>query len=824
MKQRYIIMVVLIGLLVILSVNLSYAQFAGGDGSEVNPFLVETANQLDAIRGSYGEYHYRQIADIDLSEYENWFPLPGHGVNTFTGSFDGNGYRILNLTIDWGNDYFVGLFRSIEEAVIKRIALENVNVTGYQYVGGLSGESYNSVIDSCYVVGNIEGRNIVGGLVGENWGGQINNSYSISVVTSTGYDSYIHGGLVGLNVGEGKINTSYAKGSVYGVDYVGGLVGSNEGSQSPSLPEQSYINNCYSTADVMGTSKVGGLVGYNYFQGIINNSYAMGTVEGNNNTGGLVGHNSYYSEINNCYSIGLVIGNDNVGGLIGSESGGASTTNSVWNILTSGQTESAGGNGVNGKKVDEMLHDKTYSDWNFAEIWKFIDFNGNPNIRKHYPVLRWQKSYTHNRITPSDAHVKVYHHRKFYWDSFPRLEQQDNHPYTAQVLFPLAGTIFSVEAQGNQSMSWHPIYEWSGHSIGFNSTKGYILGFDNSVTDEHYLWVNGNRISIYEEITLEPHVTNFVGYFISHPQKVFDSFGTEVISQLRSVEAEDWSLHWLIEDEWMHRAFEPSSSSGTLFYGKMYKVRTRTDNAVTFSWNLPPGYPELYPKPKDPIPRAKHFDFEEGAGYESIFIEDIENDHDIIEVAVYVDEECIGASPFLQDYPLEILAYTDESHYGEEISFVILRDDKSGEPERIRIPQVMNIETGEFSPTTLRPRQQKFSVVRLSADDYETEAVPSPEIILSQNYPNPILIGSAKRSNLTEIPFYVSEAREVSLTIYNIRGQLVKNLYSGNVNAGKHSLTWDSLNEYNRSVGSGVYFYRLESGDTVITRKMLIIR
>jgi len=815
MKQRYIIMVVLIGLLIISSINLSYAQFAGGDGSETDPFLIETAVQLDAIRGSYGEYHYRQIADIDLSEYENWFPLPGHGVNSFTGSFDGNGYKILNLTINWSN-YYIGLFCSIEGATLKRIALENVNVTGYQCVGGLSGGSYNSVIDSCYVVGNIEGRNIVGGLVGENWGGQINNSYAISVVTSNGYNSYNHGGLVGLNVGEGgEINNSYSKGSVHGVNFVGGLVGSNEGSPSPCLPEQSYINNSYSTADVMGTSKVGGLVGYNRFQGIINNSYAMGTVEGYYYVGGLVGHNSYDSEINNCYSIGLVIGNENVGGLIGSNDNGGIIEDSYWDIESSEQTTSAGGTGLT---TLEMLQSNNFTSWDFDETWKILDFSGLPFIRKHYPVLQWQlgSSLAHNRV--DNAHVHRYKERKYHWRSFPRLEVQDSHNDTIDLLYPLAGIIDGVESMTG-FMEWTDgAWQIFDGPVAFKSVEGYKLRFID--LHEHFLYASGPRESRNTEITLYPNQENWIGYFLPNTQSVFAAFGSQVMDQLQSIKTDEWGMYRVDENTWIGYASQPNYTIRQFSYGKMYVVETRVEDPVTFRW-LGDDIPE---PPEPPIPPVKFFVYDEKPDYESFFIEDIEDDDDVLEVAVLAGDECVGASVFLGGYPLEILAYTDESHYGEEISFVILRDDKNRVPEKIRVPQVMNIENGEYSPKVIRPREQKFTIVRLSTDDHENDLVPSPEIILSQNYPNPVFIGSARRSILTKIPFYVSEAREVKLTIYNIKGQLVKDLYDGNVNAGKHLIAWDGLNDYNRKVGSGVYFYRLESGDTVITRKMLIIR
>lgn len=71
--------------------------FNKGDGTEENPYLVSTAEQLDAVRNDLNAY-YVQINDIDLSQYANWVPI-GNYDNPFIGNYDGSGYTIKNLTI-----------------------------------------------------------------------------------------------------------------------------------------------------------------------------------------------------------------------------------------------------------------------------------------------------------------------------------------------------------------------------------------------------------------------------------------------------------------------------------------------------------------------------------------------------------------------------------------------------------------------------------------------------------------------------------------------------------------------------------------------------
>ena len=87
-------------------------QFAGGSGTFEDPYLIETAEQLNAVRKGPSN-HYKLIADIDLSDWGNWVPiggtasygfLPGwdkadKGAHTFNGSFDGNGHVVSGMQI-----------------------------------------------------------------------------------------------------------------------------------------------------------------------------------------------------------------------------------------------------------------------------------------------------------------------------------------------------------------------------------------------------------------------------------------------------------------------------------------------------------------------------------------------------------------------------------------------------------------------------------------------------------------------------------------------------------------------------------------------------
>jgi flagellar hook assembly protein FlgD len=65
---------------------------------------------------------------------------------------------------------------------------------------------------------------------------------------------------------------------------------------------------------------------------------------------------------------------------------------------------------------------------------------------------------------------------------------------------------------------------------------------------------------------------------------------------------------------------------------------------------------------------------------------------------------------------------------------------------------------------------------------------------------------------------------EVSLSIFNTNGQLVKKLVAGEMNAGQHNLAWDATNERGERVASGVYLYVIKAGEFTAQRKLVLMK
>jgi hypothetical protein len=84
------------------------------------------------------------------------------------------------------------------------------------------------------------------------------------------------------------------------------------------------------------------------------------------------------------------------------------------------------------------------------------------------------------------------------------------------------------------------------------------------------------------------------------------------------------------------------------------------------------------------------------------------------------------------------------------------------------------------------------------------------------NYPNPF-------NPETTIVFEMPATGDISLRIYNLRGQQIKNLFEGPIDRGRHQMVWDGTNDSGTKVTSGIYFYVLKIGTIVVSRKAVLI-
>ena len=266
----------------------------------------------------------------------------GNTTTPFTGSLDGAGHAIDNLTINRPTENNVGLIGVQQGGVIQNIRLTNANVTGGNQVGALVGAASGSVFNSS-AAGVVSGLTNVGGLIGQLMNpGVVNGAYATTTVTAS----------------------SGANGDIV----AGGLVGANEGA----------ILNAYTTGTTTATGTAPG--------GIAQHALA----------GGITGKNT--GSVSKTYATGTSAATgatqNHAGAVIGDNAGTASAT--LFDTQTTGRSNGAGTGdtaGMTGYTTAQMQDldnfRSVYDGWDFANTWAPPNQVGqnNNSPTAYYPEL-----------------------------------------------------------------------------------------------------------------------------------------------------------------------------------------------------------------------------------------------------------------------------------------------------------------------------------------------------------------------------------------------------------------------------------------------------
>ncbi|MFD0676047.1 MULTISPECIES: cadherin-like beta sandwich domain-containing protein [unclassified Paenibacillus] len=210
-----------------------------GEGTEEIPYIVKTPTHLNFMRNNI-DAMYKLGADIDLTGFsapdgKGWLPIGISSPESFKGSFDGNGYKIIGMTINRPDLDYVGLFGYATSATFKNIQMIDVNVTGKNNTGGFVGYTGgNGTTDKSYVTGKVTGNNYVGGFSGASQRSPVSNSYANVEVTGNQNVGGLTGNLDNSGGTFGKITNSYSVGKVTGITNFGGLIGAVLGGPNPN--------------------------------------------------------------------------------------------------------------------------------------------------------------------------------------------------------------------------------------------------------------------------------------------------------------------------------------------------------------------------------------------------------------------------------------------------------------------------------------------------------------------------------------------------------------------------------------------------------------
>ncbi len=314
-----------------------------GSGTAEDPYLIESADQLLAIRRDVGAT-YCLVDNIDLQGRSFAYPV----IPIFWGRLDGGNHTVANATFTGAKD--AGLFGILH----RNAEIDNLKVAGV-HVENAAGVA----------------TGLMGVLAVCNHGRIHDCSISADCGARVGLDTDYIGGLVAVNEADGEIrrcSVSWAAMGKFdrgGLTYWGGIAGHNLGS----------IAECHASALVGGEiARCAALVGLN--DGIVVDCYA----DGYSAVAGLVYSN--HAEVTNCYAAVIVPSGKGKGGLV-SEVVGGTITNSYF------LAETDGGGPDNGLGVAlsdaQMRSQASFGGWDFATTWAIGEGTA-------FPHLRWEES------------------------------------------------------------------------------------------------------------------------------------------------------------------------------------------------------------------------------------------------------------------------------------------------------------------------------------------------------------------------------------------------------------------------------------------------
>ncbi len=261
-------------------------EFAGGDGTKENPYIIETPSQLAKLAqdvnsgNSYEDCYFVQAISIRLNDttYEDWknrtlqvndwTPIGMDSEHVFCGNYDGRGFSVngINIDRDWGAG---GLFGYTRGGIIENVNIKHSYIKAGEFTGALVGCNF-SVIIKCNAEAIVIGKNYTGGVAG--------------------YSSE-------------KMEFCQNSSEVSGENYVGGIAGYAD----------RYIINCVNLALIEGEDCVGGICGKN--TSVIENCYNNALIRAKSFCGGIVGEITM--DAVNCHNFIMPEGISNIGTIAG---------------------------------------------------------------------------------------------------------------------------------------------------------------------------------------------------------------------------------------------------------------------------------------------------------------------------------------------------------------------------------------------------------------------------------------------------------------------------------------------------------------------------
>jgi len=172
-------------------------------------------------------------------------------------------------------------------------------------------------------------------------------------------------------------------------------------------------------------------------------------------------------------------------------------------------------------------------------------------------------------------------------------------------------------------------------------------------------------------------------------------------------------------------------------------------------------------------------------------------------------------NPFGLDVESRVTPNGQENFWGPELAALDSDGDGFTNGEELQDPN------GTWQPSQSAPGDASLVTHPGIASDFPTsvnlvEGSPN-QYQLFNNYPNPF-------NPTTTIKFSVPNASQVNINIFNSLGQLVNELVNDNFSSGQYSAVWNGRDNFGSVLPSGIYFYRMTTGDFVQSKRMILLK
>jgi len=403
--------------------------------------------------------------------------------------------------------------------------------------------------------------------------------------------------------------------------------------------------------------------------------------------------------------------------------------------------------------------------------------------------------------------------RVYIWKCFPRLSFSPNTTNHGQEIDVDEAWEFWNPIPTGHVYAWYEsdspvvdgeyefnVWSWDPYTYTVCSQYGYKL--QRTGTGDPIMFSRGVLCDDdVELITTYEDDEDWLGYFLEDAQLVLDAFPSAVTNDAIKI----WTQNWCISRNTVNDPWTGSPGSCYLHYMDAVIITT-VYHDHRFEWETPARDDEVAYRPV-----TEHFTFLDELDYQPIYAY-FEEENMPQEVAVYINDVCKGAQ-VVEDTICQICAYILEEDEGENIEFAFWYDDRS-KIEHCNSYLVYNEASGEYKLQSLRTGTSGIHYKVSFKDDYENIVPPEYDL---NCYPNPF------NPELT-ISFNLKESQDVKLNIYNVRGQKVKTLVSELFRPNDYNIVWNGDDNVGNKVSSGVYYIRLQVGEDIVNRKVILMK